>query len=294
MFGAIKGFIAIIAVMAVAIIGLLILNVVQLQRGNTPQTIVITATPQPTTVSSVAQQTGAPVAGAAALPTATPTAAATPSPVATATTMPTATPAATATTAPSPTPVPTATPSPKVLYQADWSAGTGGWATSPSWKTVGGMLVNDGTDRTVGLLTAPFQPGNATDYAVEAEIQFVRTTATGGFDSDASFGLATRLGKQAGYRAGYIDSGTFGPYAGVWPATATELRLNGSIARGNFAPKAGWHVYRLEVRANTIRFLVDNAVIIDAQDNLFLSPGQVGIWCDRMQINIRSFKVLAL
>ncbi len=293
MLAAVRAFAVLCVVGVIALVALLALNVMQLSRTGKTQVIVVTATPQPTILAQAAQPTVAPLSGAT-LPNPAPTAAVTPNPAATATTVPTATPAATATTASSPTPVPTATPSPKVLYQADWSGGAGDWATGASWKTVGGMLVNDGTDRSVGLLLSPFQPGNAADYAVEAEIQFVRTTATGGFDTDASFGLATRLGKQAGYRAGYMDSGTFGPYAGIWPASATELRLNASIARGNFAPKAGWHVYRLEVRANTIRFLVDNAVIIDAQDNLFLAPGQVGIWCDRMQINIRSFKVLAL
>ena len=40
MFGAIKGFLAIVGVMAIAIIGLLVLNIVQLQRVAAPQVIV--------------------------------------------------------------------------------------------------------------------------------------------------------------------------------------------------------------------------------------------------------------
>src|SRR5689334_10044113 len=61
-----------------------------------------------------------------------------------------------------------------VLYQADWSNGMDGWSGSGGWKTVGGMLVNDGTNDDPSLwIPAPYEPGSITDYAIEAEIQLV-------------------------------------------------------------------------------------------------------------------------
>jgi hypothetical protein len=53
-------------------------------------------------------------------------------------------------------------------------------------------------------------------------------------------------------------------------------------------------MYRVEVRANTLRLLVDGARMVDATDNRYLSPGRVGLWSDQYQLEVRSFKVIAL
>jgi len=170
MFGAVKGFIALVAVMAIAIVALLVLNVMQLQRGGATRTIVVTATPPPTVVAVVARPTDAP------LPVSVP-----PTPVAP--TVPSAspippaspTPAATATPAPTATPVPTPTPAPKpgdVLYRADWTNAAGGFAGT-GWTYVSGMFVSDGSSGNgEDFLAAPYQPPSI-DYALEAEIQIV-------------------------------------------------------------------------------------------------------------------------
>ncbi len=217
MFGAIKGFIAIIAVMAVAIIGLLILNVVQLQRGNTPQTIVITATPQPGTVAQAAATILPTPIAQVSQPAGTPTAAAqpsaTPAVVATPTLAASLTPALTATTAPTATPQATPTPVAKpgaVLYQADWSSGMNGWTGPPSWKAVGGMLVNDGSDPGAGpWIAAPIKSDGFKDYAVEWAMQVLRVS-TGQGCNDGSAGIVGRADAQGFYWAGEYYSYGFG------------------------------------------------------------------------------------
>ena len=72
-----------------------------------------------------------------------------------------------------------------------------GWAGTKDWKTVSGMLVNDGTEGT-GVITAPYRPGDIADYAVEAEIQVLKV--------GHGFWITVR----GGYRAG----------VGYWPAGA--------------------------------------------------------------------------
>jgi hypothetical protein len=50
----------------------------------------------------------------------------------------------------------------------------------------------------------------------------------------------------------------------------------------------------LEVRGNSMKLLVDGAFMLDATDNGLLSPGRVGLWSDRVQTNVRSFRVIVL
>jgi hypothetical protein len=52
--------------------------------------------------------------------------------------------------------------------------------------------------------------------------------------------------------------------------------------------------YWLEVKGNTIKLLVDGALLLDATDNRHLSNGRVGLVSIGAQINVRSFKVIQL
>ena len=209
--------------------------------------------------------------------TTTTTAPATTTSQATTTSVPTTTTAMpTATTMPPTTTTATTQPSGEVLYQiTDWSAGMSSWAGSAQWKTVGGMLVTDGSDRSIAV--APVDLRNRRDYAVEAEIQAIKPDSS-------FFGVLGRLVNGVGYEGGYADYGYM------------RIRYNGDeIAKsGSFSLDNGWHRYRLEVTQNNIRLLFDGAEVARAIDNRMLDAGTVGIYCDHCQINVRSFRVMGL
>lgn len=181
-------------------------------------------------------------------------------------------------------PTSTATPAPNVLYQADWSNGLNGWPGG-AWKTVGKMLINDGSDGTRWTFSpAPFQLNGTMNYAVETEIQVVHRDGQG-------FGVVARANNGNGYWFG-VDGGSIDPliysvsgggstYLGAGPRLSDELILK-------------YNVYRAEVQDNSLRFFVNGGLVFSKQDNRFLMPGRTGLWCSASQINVRSFKVIAL
>lgn len=186
-----------------------------------------------------------------------------------------------------PSPNPTTVPKPSnVLYQANWSGGFNGWSGTQDWKTVDGMLVNDGTHRNWRLsIVAPYQP-TGIDYAVQAEIQVINV---GGC---SSFGLVARAPQSSGFGDSTDTNGIQGGvnYCEFKGANIWDVPVNHT----NYDPGTTWHTYRLEVKGNNIRFLIDGAPQLTATDNRYLSPGSMGLWCDTTQLNVRSFKVLKL
>jgi hypothetical protein len=184
-----------------------------------------------------------------------------------------------------PTPVPpTATPAPKpgdVLYRADWSGGLVGWVGSTDWKTVNGMLVNDGSNGGGNsLILAPYQP-TTPDYALETEIEWL-----GSRQFISSFAVVARANDvgNIGYRA------LSGDFKGAQILAVSERIGGADFDPGGQKP----HTYRLEVRGNTLKLLIDGGVVLSVSDNRFLSAGRVGLWSDYGQMNVRSFKVIAL
>jgi hypothetical protein len=189
-----------------------------------------------------------------------------------------------------------------VLYRADWSKGLDGWSGVGGWKTLRSQLLNDGSNEYANVWTkAPYQLGDTADYAVEADIQVV-SVADPQFDG---FGIVVRnsggasasasASSQAGYKAG-IDGQT--GYVGG-PLEAARITRPGPygpkpIAKAKFDPGKEWHLYRVEADGNTIRFLIDGAVIAKGVDNTYLSGGQVGLWSKGVQLNVRSFKITKL
>ena len=69
----------------------------------------------------------------------------------------------------------------------------------------------------------------------------------------------------------------------------------GATARG-FEPGMDWHTYRLEVVGNTIRLQIDGRTVREEVNNRLISSpgGDVFIYSNDDQINVRSFKVIAL
>ncbi len=145
-----------------------------------------------------------------------------------------------------------------------------------------GMLVNDGM--TESSVIAPFEPGTLSDYAVEAEIQYVRSDNPW---CPNSFGLFARDGDSGGYYGAVCFEGEFEVQAG-WSGGSDLL------AQQTYALDNEWHTYRLEVNGNQVRFLVDGAILLSFNDNRMLDGGSVGLFVNGYQVNVRAFRVIAL
>jgi hypothetical protein len=247
----------------------------------TPTPVIPTSIPIPT-VTAVPTRTSTPIIPPSPAVTLTPTPA------------PRATPVPTNTPVP-PTPKPTATPTqapaptPDVLYEANWSDGMNGWAGTPDWKHVPGMLVSDGSPGhpTGARVTAPYQP-ETLDYAIEAQIQLLNPVCGNTYKE---FGLLARTTKQ-GTIIGGVNCGE-AAIASTRYGSISFFRRD-IIASKPFDPGDEWHTYRLEVKDNTIKLLVDGALLLEKADNRHLSKGEVGLYSIGAQINVSSFKVFKL
>ncbi|HLI27469.1 MAG TPA: family 16 glycoside hydrolase [Chloroflexota bacterium] len=204
---------------------------------------------------------------------------------------------------PTPTPLPTlapATPLPfslpppmlgiaPVFYQSDWGLGLAGWSGGTDWRVLGGMLVNDGT-RKDSYLVAPV-PAPANDYAVEAEIQWLRGGKFGIFlrRSDGN-GYRLMLGQTAELKVDITN--TAGSTSGSSGGSGSSASSS-TLASRQFDPGQNWHLYRFEARGNYLRVIVDGVVFMESADNRFLTGRQVGLIAHEAQINVRAFRITA-
>lgn len=214
---------------------------------------------------------------------------------------------------PSPTVKITPTPTPIAagteLYSiSDWSTGMNGWSGSPQWKTVNGMMVNDGSfsDRTIsdGLVIPPFHPGSIQNYAIEAKMQIVRCTPL----QYCGFGVVARYDSKAantnvyhggnGYLGGvdHISSYKNDSFAGQANIHTDQQPIcdECSLQTLDYTPSTEWHVYRLEVKGNTLKLLIDGQTRIETNDNRFLSGATAALYDYSAQINISSVKIISL
>jgi hypothetical protein len=175
-----------------------------------------------------------------------------------------------------------------VLYEADWSSGANGWTLEDGWKTVGGMLVTDGSVLHATFAIAPYDLGPVLNYAVEAEIQAL--------DENMNFAVVARFADGHGYLAGY-----WGWYPRAVGPDGSYLQIWATGGGGDVTPTrecdvdTNWHLCRLEVVDNRLRFLLDGELVAEGTDNQNLEPGTAGLECGGdTQINVRSFKVTAL
>jgi len=66
------------------------------------------------------------------------------------------------------------------------------------------------------------------------------------------------------------------------------------IAQTPFNPGNSWHKYRLEAKGTTIRLLIDDKQVLQANDSTYLSGGKLGLNSYQTQLKVKSFKVLAI
>ena len=174
-----------------------------------------------------------------------------------------------------------------VVCQSSSTDSWKGWSLKSGWKQLNNMLLNDGTNggyngRPTLVAPASCQP-KTMDYAVEARIQVVNFG-----DNYSGFGINVRgipsSTDQTGYSI-YIDA-TSGAEIAV---------VQGDVLKNApFNPGTNFHVYRAEVKGNTITFLIDGTAVASVVDNRFISAGEVGLWCANAQIEMSSFKIVAL
>ena len=176
---------------------------------------------------------------------------------------------------------------PCTVNMATWTNG------SADWKVLNGMALNDGTNGNATsnngpTLVAPCQIGTATNYAVESKIQVISTQGS------SSFGITVRGNPVSdgwqGYRAGIGDGSSFG-----------TVRLSGEnyydTTQGesaSFDPGTSAHLYRVEAKDNTIKLFIDGNLILTMTDNRYLTGSEVGLWSNDVQLQVSSFKVMAM
>lgn len=191
-------------------------------------------------------------------------------------------------------PPPTATPFPTsgtVLYNANWSNGLNGWEGSSDWKVGGGILRNDGTnssEQAAPTIVAPYQVQNISNYAVEVKIKVVSGETC--FDAATIRGSSTGSlwwAEWNGYKATICPGDTNGE---------AEIKAGDQvIAQTGFDPGNNTeHTYQLEAIGTQIKLLIDGVSILEVEDNHYLSGGEVGLKSLNTELDVSSFKVIAL
>jgi hypothetical protein len=255
----------------VIVLGVLVLLLMVLALGCSVATDLTTST-----TSVDGSTTAAPTTTTAAAPTTTTIAAATTSTIAATTTTAESTSTTLLPTTTSTITVAVATAETALYEITDWSSGTSGWAAAGQWKTAGGMLVTDGSSDSYAV--APVDLTGHPDYIVECEAQLLDPSA------GTKVVLMARLINGTGYWAGF--DGSAGQMVVGYGKSA--------LASSSFVLDSNWHKYRMEVRGNAIKLYFEQAEVARAMDNRVLEPGTVGIYCAGGQINVRSFRVVAL
>ncbi|GAC1350340.1 MAG: hypothetical protein NVSMB27_31920 [Ktedonobacteraceae bacterium] len=214
-------------------------------------------------------------------------------PINTPTTAPTDTPTTDPNVTPTDTPVPTVQTTPgQVLYTANWSSGLNGWSGTGDWKTLNGLLLNDGTnggaiDNAPTILVPTSLIGIA-NYAVEAVIQVQSYS-----NYAPSFGFVLRA---AGAGQGYMAGIGTRDYS-LNTARISDLSSNdffNSTRSSPFDPSTKAHTYRVEIKGNDIKLLIDGGLAVELFDNKYLTGERTGLWCANIQLSIQSYKVVAL
>jgi hypothetical protein len=85
------------------------------------------------------------------------------------------------------------------------------------------------------------------------------------------------------------------PYIAISTAGA-GVSFPEDVPSRQFDPGSDWHTYRIEVEGNEMRVFVDGSQLVETVDNTLISNegGQLAIFSYYLQVNVRSFKVIAL
>ena len=260
-----------------------------------PAFLFATSSPQPTST-----QTTNP--GSSLNTNTTPDTAANPTPDATGT----ASADASATAIASPTAAATSTTnyhSGQLIYQVtDWTT----WQGSAQWKIVDANTYgSDGTDDgSSGRQYTTWAPGLnlPQNYAIEATITFVRSTENhGDYEVDL---MGRGDGTSNGYGVGAYafscssTSSTCDNEAAISLIGIGNDSSNGTnttrLTTSRYTLDNKPHTFRAEFQKDTIKFSIDGAPYGSTTDNTYLDAGRIGLRVYDADVNVTSFKVLAL
>lgn len=136
--------------------------------------------------------------------------------------------------------------------------------------------------------------------AVQARIKLAAWTHSDSSENNL-FGILFRgadqgaadpaTGLVGGVARGFLGCDGLYSWAGIATAdTDTEVRKETS----RYRPDRGWHTYRLEVRGNQMRLLVDGKLRNAITSKRFADQTAVGLYALAATIQIQAFRVIAL
>jgi hypothetical protein len=206
------------------------------------------------------------------------------------------------------TPLPTSTPT--TMYGSQWANGTTEWTRggAGSWSSSGAILAYGGSGGSSFI--APYV-NNQADYFVQADIQAVNLDG-GANIFPSGFGIVIRA-------PGPVDMSAYG--SGNRPLLAAGTiqlidhhavpnhsidRFEAILADPNnfgtdllyvnnesvdFNPGTDFHVYRVEVRNNDIRLIIDGHEAVGVNTNQYFSQTRVGLYSMGARLNVKDFQV---
>lgn len=169
---------------------------------------------------------------------------------------------------------------------------------SGSWSASGDALAIAGTNATSEpWLTVASVP--SPDFAIEAEM---RVTMVLDSVCDQSFGVVGGSpGASQVYGGGILFpcDGT-GDWARLTNVSNWEDGYNADevLSENRFDPGEDWHTYRLELRGNRLRLIVDGVGIVTSKLDTPINPGatdaEAGLWSQGVGLEIRRIAVFPL
>ena len=187
----------------------------------------------------------------------------------------------------------TATVVASTLYTADWSSGLNSWKGTSDWTVTNSVLGEDGTNSSLVApgIVAPYEVTQTSDYAIEVEMQAVAGSPC--FDI-STIRASISNNEWLGYKAVICNGKVIIEKGNIGGSFAGSYYVYDVIAQTPFNPGNSWHKYRLEAKGTTIRLLIDDKQVLQANDSTYLSGGKLGLNSYQTQLKVKSFKVLAI
>lgn len=180
----------------------------------------------------------------------------------------------------------------KLVYQTTWLHGKLGWSSSGIgiWQVQNGGLSYDGSGESA--IMAPISTKGRSNYAIEAVAQALDH---GSYNGTYGFGIIFRAPAKPDLLPHYGAPDALG--AGIVNTSAVIAGMYvypQKLASSDLDPGQNWHTYRVEVRGNGIRLLIDSQLAAQTRTTRFLSKSRIGLFCVDEGLAVKSFRVFAL
>jgi hypothetical protein len=190
----------------------------------------------------------------------------------------------------------------KTLWHATWSRHLTGWQLDSHWSTIAHTLTYDGSGVSTAIAPYTVSPGHP--YVVQARIQDDGHDDT--YNGNDGFGIVFRVNGSVDFMpdnpnstalaAGIFERSDYtnepdGTFIGLWDA---KVYVDSPLRSASYRLDNAWHTYRVEVRGTNVRVLVDGRKVLSCETTKYLSGRGIGIFSEFHQLNVKSFKVIAL